>query len=229
MPTRNAWTTAPPTSVLGGDVDVTEGRRVAAEFDGEPYYIAMPFGSDLKDDLDAAMTSIYTANAEFANELDAKHLPSRRQCAIKFSEADRAFIDNAGEISVAVMQGRYPLYYERDGLYQGIVKDVLDLVTERTGLAFRLVHASTYQDAVDLVKSGEVDMMGGFLDDGYAADGQQLAITESFASLNEVVFRNKLASSGKRSSPRSKGVMAPTAWRLPRSCTTVPTKTASKR
>lgn len=183
--------------VLGGDVDVTEGRRVAAEFDGEPYYIAMPFGSDLKDDLDAAMTSIYTANAEFANELDAKHLPSRRQSAIKFSEADRTFIDNAGEISVAVMQGRYPLYYERDGLYQGIVKDVLDLVTERTGLAFRLVHASTYQDAVDLVKSGEVDMMGGFLDDGYAADGQQLAITESFASLNEVVFRNKLASSGE--------------------------------
>ena len=183
--------------VLGGDVDVTEGRRVAAEFDGEPYYIAMPFGSDLKDDLDAAMTSIYTANAEFANELDAKHLPSRRQSAIKFSEADRAFIDNAGEISVAVMQGRYPLYYERDGLYQGIEKDVLDLVTERTGLAFRLVHASTYQDAVDLVKSGEVDMMGGFLDDGYAADGQQLAITESFASLNEVVFRNKLASSGE--------------------------------
>lgn len=160
--------------VLGGDVD-----------------------SDLKDDLDAAMTSIYTANAEFANELDAKHLPSRRQSAIKFSEADRTFIDNAGEISVAVMQGRYPLYYERDGLYQGIVKDVLDLVTERTGLAFRLVHASTYQDAVDLVKSGEVDMMGGFLDDGYAADGQQLAITESFASLNEVVFRNKLASSGE--------------------------------
>ena len=95
------------------------------------------------------------------------------------------------------MQGRYPLYYERDGLYQGIVKDVLDLVTERTGLAFRLVHASTYQDAVDLVKSGEVDMMGGFLDDGYAADGQQLAIAESFASLNEVVFRDKLASSGE--------------------------------
>ena len=31
--------------VLGGDVDVTEGRRVAAEFDGEPYYIAMPFGT----------------------------------------------------------------------------------------------------------------------------------------------------------------------------------------
>ncbi|MFR4804856.1 MAG: hypothetical protein ACLT98_17010 [Eggerthellaceae bacterium] len=80
-------------------MDVTEGRRVAAEFDGEPYYIAMPFGSDLKDDLDAAMTSIYTANAEFANELDAKHLPSRRQSAIKFSEADRTFIDNAGERS----------------------------------------------------------------------------------------------------------------------------------
>ena len=202
--------------VLGGDVDVTEGRRVAAEFDGEPYYIAMPFGSDLKDDLDAAMTSIYTANAEFANELDAKHLPSRRQCAIKFSEADRAFIDNAGEISVAVMQGRYPLYYERDGLYQGIEKDVLDLVTERTGLAFRLVAASTYQDAVDLVKSGEVGH-DGRLDDGYAADGQQPAITESLASLNEVVFRIKLASSGETVFAQIEGRDGTDGVRLPRS------------
>ena len=181
--------------VLGADVDVTEGRRVAAEFSGEPYYIATPAGSDLIDELDAAMTSIYEADAEFANELDAKHLPSRHQTSIKFSDADRAYIDRAGVISVAVMKDRYPLFYESDGQSQGIVKDVLDLVTERTGLAFRLVHASTYQEAIELVRSGEADIMGGFMDDEYVAADQQLAITRGFASLNEVVFRNKLTSS----------------------------------
>ena len=181
--------------VLGGDVDLTEGRRVAAEFDGEPYYIAAPAGSDVMDELNAAMTSIYEANPEFANELDAKHLPSRHQGAIKFSDADRAYIEQAGVLSVAVMADRYPLFYERDGQNQGIVKDVLDLVTERTGLTFRIVHASTYQGAIDLVKSGEADIMGGFMDDEYVAEAQQLVVTEGFASLNEVVFRNKLTSS----------------------------------
>lgn len=180
--------------VLGGDVDVTEGRRVAAEFDGEPYYIATPAGSDVIDELNEAMTSIYTANADFANELYAKHLPARQQTSIKFTDADRAYIERSGTISVAVMEDRYPLFYERDGQTRGIVKDVLDLVTERTGLSFRLVHASTYQGAIDLVKSGEADIMGGFMDDEYVADGQQLVITDGFATLNEVVFRNKLAS-----------------------------------
>ena len=98
-------------------------------------------------------------------------------------------------LSVAVMADRYPLFYERDGQNQGIVKDVLDLVTERTGLTFRIVHASTYQGAIDLVKSGEADIMGGFMDDEYVAEAQQLVVTEGFASLNEVVFRNKLTSS----------------------------------
>lgn len=181
--------------VLGGDVDLTEGRRVAAEFDGEPYYIAAPAGSDVIAELDAAMTSIYEADADFAKELDAKHLPSRHQASIKFSDADRAYIEQAGVLSVAVMADRYPLFYERDGQNQGIVKDVLDLVTERTGLTFRIVHASTYQGAIDLVKSGEADIMGGFMDDEYVAEAQQLVVTEGFASLNEVVFRNKLTSS----------------------------------
>ena len=36
--------------------------------------------------------------------------------------------------------------------------------------------------------------MGGFMDDEYVAEAQQLVVTEGFASLNEVVFRNKLTS-----------------------------------
>ena len=181
--------------LLGGFADVSQGRQVVGEFDGEPYYIATPAESDIIDDLNAAMTSIYAANAEFANELDAKHIPARHHAPIKFSEADLAYIEQSDVIDVAVMEDRYPLLYERDGQSRGILMDVLDLITDRTGLTFRLVHASTYQGAIDLVNSGEADIMGGFMDDEYVADGQQLVITEGFASLNEVVFRNKLASS----------------------------------
>lgn len=181
--------------MLGGDSEIAEGRKVVAEFKGESYYIAMPEGSDLKDDLDAAMTSIYLADSDFAEELDAKHLPTRYRSPIKFSDADFAYIEQAEEVKVAVIADRYPMYYESDGRTQGIVRDVLERVSERSGLKFRFVHASTYQEAIDMVKRGEADIMGCFLDDEYVADGQGLAVTDSFASLNEVVFRSKLTSS----------------------------------
>ena len=181
--------------LLGSDSEMSEGRKVVANFEGEPYYIAMPKGSDLARDLDEAMTSIYLADSSFAEELDAKHLPTHYQSSIKFSDADLAYVERTREVKVAVVGERYPLYYESDGSNRGIVKDVLDRVTERSGLEFRIVHADTYKGAIDLVKRGEADMVGCFLDDEYVADGEGLAITHCFASLNEVVFRNKLASS----------------------------------
>lgn len=181
--------------MLGSDGEMAEGRKVVARFEGEPYYIAMPKGSDLTDDLDAAMTSIYLADSSFAEELDAEHLPTRYQSSIKFSDADLAYVERKEEVKVAVVHERYPLYYQSDGVNRGIVKDVLERVTERSGLEFRIVHADTYQEAIDLVKRGEADMVGCFLDNEYVADDQGLAITHSFASLNEVVFRNKLSSS----------------------------------
>ncbi len=73
---------------------------------------------------------------------------------------------------------------------------------------------------LDLVKSGEVDMMGGFLDDGTRRTANSSPSPRASRRSTRWCSATSWLPPGKRSSPRSKGVMAPTAWRLPRSCTT---------
>lgn len=179
--------------MLGSDLDMQDGCKVVAEFDGEPHYMAVSTGSDLLPELDEAMKQIYAADPGFARELYSRHFPDRYAGPIEFSEADRAFVEQAGEVRVAVVAGQYPLYFEREGSYQGITKDLLDRLAERTGLSFRLVHADSYQAALDLVASGEADIVGCYMDDERTASSQGFALTKGYATLDEVVFRNKLS------------------------------------
>lgn len=177
--------------MLGSDVQVREGCKVVAEFDGEPHYIVVPEGSPIIAELDAAMTKVLSASPSFSEELYRTYFPEEYHNPLELTDADRHFIDRTGTIEVAVAADRYPVYYERDGVYQGVVKDVFDRISERTGLTFRFIHAATYEQAIELVLSGRADLMGGFMDDEHAAAERGLALTKDFASLDEVVLRNK--------------------------------------
>lgn len=179
--------------MLGSDVEMKDGCKVVAEFDGEQHYLAVPEGSDLMAGIDEAMRQIYAADPNFSRSLYARYFPDDYASPIAFSEADRAYVAQAREVRVAVTAGQYPLYYEHDGLYQGIAKDVLDRIAERTGLSFRFVHADSYQGALDLVAAGEADVAGCFMDDEQTAGDQGLALTKGYATLGEVVFRSKFS------------------------------------
>ncbi|WP_080797938.1 ATP-binding protein [Arabiibacter massiliensis] len=177
---------------LGSEVGVPEGCKVVAEFENEPYYIVSAAGSDLVAEVDAAMEQVFAADPAFADELYRAYYPEARWSPLSLTKDDRAFVEASGSVTVAVVADRYPLYYERDGSCQGIVKDVFDRIAELTGLSFRFVHAATYEEAIGLVASGGADLLGGFMDDAHAAAERGLALTKGFASLDEVVLRNKL-------------------------------------
>ncbi len=84
--------------MLGNDPDVIDGRKVVAEFDGEPYYIATPAGSPLIDGLNDAMSLDIHRRFRILRRLDVKHMPSRYRTPIGFSDADRAYIEQAGVV-----------------------------------------------------------------------------------------------------------------------------------
>lgn len=179
--------------IVGGDTQMKDGCRVVAEFEGEPYYFALREGSELMPELDEAMRQIYAADPGFARTLYDDYFPKEYASPIQFSDADRAFVDQHETVRVAVVADQYPLYYQRDGSYQGIAKDMFDLIAQRTGLSFRFVHADTYEGAIEQVLSGDADVMGCFMDGSAVAAERGFALTKPYSSLDEVVFRNKLA------------------------------------
>lgn len=180
--------------MLTGDTDLPGNCKVVASFGGEPQYFALAKGSDLLPELDAAMAQVYAADPGFATKLHDAYFPQMYRFPLELSADDRAYVAGRGEVRVAVVAGQYPLYYDLEGSYRGVVKEVLGLVSERTGLTFRFVHASTYEAALELVASGEADVLGGFQGDERTASERGLALTASYASLDGVVLRSKAGS-----------------------------------
>ena len=182
--------------MLGSDVYMNDDYNVAAKFVADPYYIVTSHDQkEICKEISDAMEEIYAANPNFADELYNKYFPEQYINTISFSKSDLSFIKNAGAIKVAVSEELYPISY-KDKEADGIIPDIINLISEKSGLKFTYVTAKTYEDALNLVKDGKADILGGFFDDSYFADKQNLILTKSYINVDGVILKNKNANTG---------------------------------
>lgn len=178
--------------MLGSEVYMKDGYNVAAKFDTEPYYIVTAKNEPgLCDELSAAMEAIYAANPNFAKEVYEKYFPDSYVNAITFTEGERRFIEQSGPIRVSVIRDKYPLHYEENGAYVGIIPSCLELITKRTGLTFEYVYGDSYKELLELVQTGKADIASWFTNGDYSAASMGLVRTARFATLDTVMLRNK--------------------------------------
>ena len=78
---------------------------------------------------------------------------------IELSEAERAYLENKGEICFAVDPDWLPYEAIRDGKYIGMAADYMALFQSRVPAAFKLRETKTWQETVDLMKGGDCDFI----------------------------------------------------------------------
>ena len=161
--------------LLGSDVYMKDEYNVAAKISGDPYYIVTAVNEpELCKQLSDAMEAIYSANPNFAEELYNKYFPDKYINSIQYTDEEKAFLKQKKPLRVSVVKDRFPLVYEEDGSIAGMVPDCLKLISKRTGFEFTYVYADSYQNAIDLVKDGKADLMGGFLNEDASAEANGL-------------------------------------------------------
>lgn len=177
---------------LGNDVYMKDSYNVAAQFEGDPYYIVTARDNPgLCEQLSGAMEAIYAANPQFAEELYIKNFPGKYVNSITLTEEEEAFINRTGQCKVAVMRNQYPLFYEMNGATKGMLPECLDIITQRTGIEFSYIYADTYEEMVELAKNGKADLIGCFMNEDASADSLGVIRTVSYASMDTVLLRNK--------------------------------------
>lgn len=181
--------------ILDNSNSVTESRAVAAQLGGEPYYIVTkPDAPELLKELDEAIVNIYMANPNYASEVYASHFPEYYDNIFYLTDDELEFVQNSSPIRVAMLKERYPLNYIRKNEMKGICKDTFELLSSQTGLEFEFVYAETYQEVLEMVSSGEADIIGAFMDEEYVAQNLKMILTKSYVSLDEVIIKNKKVS-----------------------------------
>lgn len=191
--------------VENGDVDLllvnsTEDSgnlRVAEEFDSQPHYIVTtPGNQEVLDGLNMALEKITESNPNFAEERYEADFKDGSIESIYLTEEEEAYIRDKKTVSVAVVRDWHPLFCKESehDIHNGIIPDVLDKVSEFTGLEFTYLYVEGYNEALELVQQGKADMLGAFL--GKEAEGivKNMALSTPYATFNDIIARNKKVS-----------------------------------
>jgi len=117
---------------------------------------------------------------------------------IEFSEEEQAYLDRAGEITIGCQGQNCPLFFrnEKTGQLEGITIDILNMVSEITGLTFRYQELPDGNITYENLQQLKIDMVAGVeLNDvnkhslGIAMTDAYLHAEKVFVCKKGVVFR----------------------------------------
>lgn len=180
--------------LLGNDLEMDHSFRIITSFDAQDYYIvASPQRQDLIDQINMALQKILESEPDFVQSSYERNFPDVKAADFQLNQEELNYIRNKGSVSVAVVDQWHPFYCvnRNQEHHRGLVVDVLEKISEKTGLAFTYLCADTYQEALEMVCDGRAEIMGGFLEGEEEAREYGLALSRSYATMNKVIVRNK--------------------------------------
>ncbi len=148
------------TTEIGNRLD---GLRILARFSPQPFYFAATKGNkQLIGELNAALTDIEETNAYFSISLMEKY-SGLHAYTFYLTETERAYVEQAAPLRVAMLDGMAPLQYldDKTGDMQGVSRDVLDRIAEKTGLTYTIVPFHTYSELEQRLAAGDIDLIAG--------------------------------------------------------------------
>ena len=187
--------------LANGEIDLLLGNftergtdfRIVASYDSQPYYIVTtPGNQEVLDGLNMALAHISASNPNFGTERFNANF-TNLTADILLDEDELSYIKEKKEVTVAVPEGWHPLFSKTtaESTHEGVVPDLLQEIEDYTGLTFTYMYARSYLEAIGMVKEGLADILGFYLDSEENAAEQGLAVSAPYASLNNIIVRNK--------------------------------------
>ncbi len=117
----------------------------------------------LWNDLNHSIENIKLDNPEFTEDLRNRYFSESSQTNLEYSVEERMFLSIGRRYDVALSTEQYPISYkttEEIG-QKGIAVDILKKMEYYSGITFNIVYVDSYEEAEEMLRSGEVDILGG--------------------------------------------------------------------
>lgn len=182
--------------LLSNTADVGEDFQIVTSFDSQAHYIiTTPGNQQVLDELNMALKLIYEADPEFARKLRANYFAASGNKIRALSEREAEYVSEKKVVSVALPRDWHPMIcINNNDLHDGIVPDVLKIISGYSGLEFEYVYFDSYVEALEAVQRGEVDMTGFLAGSEEDTQKRGLALTRPFVELDYILVRNKKSS-----------------------------------
>jgi diguanylate cyclase (GGDEF)-like protein len=104
---------------------------------------------------------------------------------IEFTKEEQRWIDENPEVSIGVTKGFPPFSYEKKGDHVGYEKDLLQLISQKSGLRFK-IYLENWSTSLDNFKSNKTDMISSI---SYQKDRESFSLfTDPYYVIPNVIF-----------------------------------------
>ncbi|MDD2647514.1 MAG: response regulator [Eubacteriales bacterium] len=158
-----------------------QGLSLLARYGADSYYFISYKDSPIISEIDEALQQI-KSDVDFETDLFHKYYDSSTAASsLQFTLAEREFIAESKQITVALDIARPPMssYDEKTDAFTGICPDILDQISQKSGLTFKLVPMPVGEKPVDVLASGEYDMVCGIEHDNFITN-DAIDVTSAF-------------------------------------------------
>jgi two-component system sensor histidine kinase EvgS len=141
---------------ISGTRTINKGRIIAQLPLQDIYFISRKDAPWIKEGFDKALVKIRSFNRTYDEETYTKYFSASYTPTVAFSAEERAYLkklsDSGTELTVLYDPAWIPLDYQdpKTKSSAGIVRDLYDLISLRTGIKFKYITANNYDEAVNL-------------------------------------------------------------------------------
>lgn len=155
-------------ALLNTDVNIIDKKlRMLVRFAPEPFYFTTTKNkTDIVNGLNFAISNINESNPYFMTTLHEKYF-SMDNHELYLSNSEKEYVEQAGILKVAMFGENAPIQYKniKTNEIKGISKEMLDYISENTGLNFEIIYTDSIEEYYKLIENQQVDLIAGLMKD----------------------------------------------------------------
>lgn len=150
--------------VLTNIIRKEKDQKVVAQFSPSEFYFVTSKGNDkILTALNEAQEQVKIINPNYDALLFTKYYQDRSSGDFVLTKEEMEHVFRMNAVKVAVIENLRPIqsYNSKTNEFTGISTDLLEVITDITGIQFEFIPAEDYSSAIALLKQEKVDMVCG--------------------------------------------------------------------
>lgn len=181
------------------DIGLEEGFRSVARFSPDPMYFAVSKGkSEIVHTLNNGMEELNQVNPTLMQTLYFKYFDQKSENVV-LTQQEKNYIASSGVLKVMVLKEQAPVQFSRDNKPQGTAVDILDKISQKTGLKFKYEIVDTYDEYIKKLNETDANILAGINYDYSINNESSINVTTTYMEaplqmvLGEKINSNELS------------------------------------
>lgn len=189
---KEALRTGEVEAIATSNQRVLEDEKIIARFDlGSFYGVTKKGNHEVMDKFNAAMEQIMLSTPYFTTTLYNKYFGINSGYKIALTKEEQEYVEAHRVIRMATSPDSEPLSYCEDDEFTGIIIESVKAMAEEVGMEVEYVKTGSYKESLELLHSGEVDLIGDFYCDYSWSERNDVVITNPYIEMQYVQIGSK--------------------------------------